>query len=203
MVIGRYSKRRLLDIFSQKGDEGEETLIRRGLQKAVAPLFGGLKPIRTNKKFPWMNNKNPRFVICVISESSLLAWCDVSRTTGLWGAIRGGCFTGYAFASCRISWIFLYLVALIFTSLYQLRFDTVKGDIPFPSFTRLCRCVHSYLWILFYTACFEQRGNSREVLTLGKACTGGYSTFSLYSQNSRQFQKIISRQNTFLRNCSF
>ena len=39
VVIGRYSKRRLPDIFSQKGDEGEETLIRRGLKKLSRPCL--------------------------------------------------------------------------------------------------------------------------------------------------------------------
>ena len=41
-------------------------------KKAVALPFGGLKPIRNERKIPCMNNKNPRFVICVKSELKLV-----------------------------------------------------------------------------------------------------------------------------------
>ena len=92
MVIGRYSTRSLFDFLATKREtKGRRRLFEGGINTSinaqlffrhsldakttkiiVALLFGGLKPIINEQKIPWMNNKNPRFVICAKSELKLV-----------------------------------------------------------------------------------------------------------------------------------
>lgn len=92
VVIGRYSTRSLFDFLATKREtKGRRRLFEGGINTSinaqlffrhsldakttkiiVALLFGGLKPIINEQKIPWMNNKNPRFVICAKSELKLV-----------------------------------------------------------------------------------------------------------------------------------